>query len=88
MSLPSPPDFRVDRRTLFKAALGAGLTGLPLGRPARAEFKAFPFSLGVASGEPAADGFVIWTRLAPEPLAPWGRHDPGTGRGCVGDRRR
>ncbi|HJS11645.1 MAG TPA: alkaline phosphatase D family protein [Sphingopyxis sp.] len=27
-----------------------------------------PFQLGVASGDPAADGFVIWTRLAPEPL--------------------
>lgn len=29
----------------------------------------YPFTLGVASGDPAADGFVIWTRLAPEPLA-------------------
>jgi len=28
-----------------------------------------PFTLGVASGEPAADGAVIWTRLAPHPLA-------------------
>jgi alkaline phosphatase D len=28
----------------------------------------YPFTLGVASGEPAADGFVIWTRLAPSPL--------------------
>lgn len=28
----------------------------------------YPFSLGVASGEPAPDGFVIWTRLAPDPL--------------------
>ena len=27
-----------------------------------------PFSLGVASGDPAPDGFVIWTRLAPDPL--------------------
>jgi len=26
------------------------------------------FSLGVASGEPMPDGFVIWTRLAPKPL--------------------
>jgi alkaline phosphatase D len=29
----------------------------------------YPFTLGVASGEPSADGFVIWTRLAPDPLA-------------------
>ncbi|MER6950359.1 alkaline phosphatase D family protein [Nonomuraea sp. NPDC000554] len=34
---------------------------------------AFPFTLGVASGDPAEDGFVIWTRLAPTPLAEDGR---------------
>ncbi|MGV9776093.1 alkaline phosphatase D family protein [Streptosporangium sp. NPDC003464] len=28
-----------------------------------------PFTLGVASGDPGSDGFVIWTRLAPQPLA-------------------
>src|SRR5947199_3551147 len=28
----------------------------------------YPFQLGVASGDPAPDGFVIWTRLAPQPL--------------------
>jgi alkaline phosphatase D len=28
-----------------------------------------PFSLGVASGAPRSDGFVLWTRLAPEPLS-------------------
>ncbi|NAS23295.1 alkaline phosphatase [Herbidospora sp. NEAU-GS84] len=28
----------------------------------------FPFTLGVASGEPAPDGVIIWTRLAPDPL--------------------
>jgi alkaline phosphatase D len=28
-----------------------------------------PFMLGVGSGDPAADGVVLWTRLAPEPLA-------------------
>ena len=27
-----------------------------------------PFTLGVASGDPAPDGFVIWTKLAPRPL--------------------
>ncbi|MFD6221130.1 alkaline phosphatase D family protein [Nocardia asteroides] len=31
-----------------------------------------PFSLGVASGDPTPDGFVLWTRLAPDPLAPDG----------------
>jgi alkaline phosphatase D len=28
-----------------------------------------PFSLGVASGSPAPDGFVLWTRLAPDALS-------------------
>lgn len=28
-----------------------------------------PFTLGVACGDPAPDGFVIWTRLAPRPTA-------------------
>jgi alkaline phosphatase D len=32
-------------------------------------FHRYPFRLGVASGEPAPDGVVIWTRLAPDPLA-------------------
>jgi alkaline phosphatase D len=32
-------------------------------------FRTFPFPLGVASGEPWPDGVVLWTRLAPEPLA-------------------
>lgn len=29
-----------------------------------------PFQLGVASGDPTPDGFVLWTRLAPAPLDP------------------
>jgi alkaline phosphatase D len=28
----------------------------------------WPFTLGVASGDPSHDGFVLWTRLAPRPL--------------------
>jgi alkaline phosphatase D len=28
-----------------------------------------PFTLGVASGDPAADSVVLWTRLAPDPFA-------------------
>ncbi|MQA95450.1 MAG: alkaline phosphatase [Streptosporangiales bacterium] len=32
-----------------------------------------PFTLGVASGDPWPDGVVLWTRLAPEPLALDGR---------------
>lgn len=35
-----------------------------------------PFSLGIAAGDPTADGAVIWTRLAPIPLEPAGGMDP------------
>src|SRR6185312_12270348 len=28
----------------------------------------YPFKLGVASGDPAPDSVVLWTRLAPSPL--------------------
>ncbi|MBM3342188.1 MAG: alkaline phosphatase [Betaproteobacteria bacterium] len=31
-------------------------------------FSEHPFSLGVASGDPAPDGFVLWTKIAPKPL--------------------
>src|SRR5262249_37091894 len=31
-------------------------------------FSAYPFRLGVASGDPASDGFVLWTKIAPNPL--------------------
>jgi alkaline phosphatase D len=31
-----------------------------------------PFLLGVASGDPTASGFTLWTRLAPRPLEPLG----------------
>lgn len=32
------------------------------------KFSSYPFTLGVASGDPAPDGMVLWTRLAPNPL--------------------
>ena len=35
----------------------------------------YPFTLGVASGDPLADGVVLWTRLAPDPLATFGGLD-------------
>jgi alkaline phosphatase D len=62
---------KIDRRTLLQGALGAGLFAPSLNivtATAQTAFKTNPFTLGVASGDPAADGFVIWTRLAPEPL--------------------
>ena len=30
-------------------------------------FTDYPFKLGVASGDPVTEGFVLWTRLAPDP---------------------
>lgn len=35
---------------------------------AQGSFRSDPFTMGVASGDPAHDGFVLWTRLAPDPL--------------------
>ena len=49
------------------AALGAGRV-LGQGVRENPSFQDYPFQLGVASGDPAADGFVLWTRLAPQPL--------------------
>ncbi len=46
-------------------ATSSPLTSRALAVP---KFKTDPFSLGVASGDPTQDGFVIWTRVAPLPL--------------------
>lgn len=35
---------------------------------AQPQFAAYPFSLGVASGDPEPDSVVIWTRIAPDPF--------------------
>ncbi len=36
---------------------------------AQPRFAQYPYTLGVASGYPTQQGVVLWTRLAPEPLA-------------------
>lgn len=53
---------------------GASLLAWPVLAPPASAFarravklKDYPFKLGVTSGDPLADGFVLWTRLAPEP---------------------
>lgn len=56
----------MDRRTLLTA--GGGLLLLAGRAWATPRFGDYPFALGVAAGDPAPDGFVIWTRLAPRPL--------------------
>ncbi len=66
----------ISRRTLLgRAGIGAGALALYAAgfSQSKAWAKPFfaqdPFSLGVASGDPLADGVVLWTRLAPEPLS-------------------
>ncbi|WP_199521575.1 alkaline phosphatase D family protein [Jiangella anatolica] len=64
------------RHFLATTGAAAGLAFLPpaatrLWRP-RAAASTYPFTLGVASGDPLPDAVVIWTRLAPEPLEPGG----------------
>ncbi|HET6856157.1 MAG TPA: PhoD-like phosphatase N-terminal domain-containing protein, partial [Streptomyces sp.] len=74
----------LNRRDLLKAAGAAGALNVvwPLSAglsPAQAReaaealgarYDPAPFTLGVASGDPLANSVVLWTRLAPEPLAP------------------
>jgi alkaline phosphatase D len=64
---------RLSRRRLISgAAAGFGMIATPgVMRIAAAQSwrTGDPFSLGVASGAPRPDGFVLWTRLAPEPLS-------------------
>ena len=60
------------RRTfLTQAALAASAVALPrVYAAATPSWRAGePFSLGVAAGSPTVDGFVVWTRLAPQPLS-------------------
>ncbi|MDQ1154229.1 alkaline phosphatase [Brevundimonas sp. SORGH_AS_0993] len=59
----------LSRRSIL-AVFGGGLVLARSGQAlAQAAFDTNPFSLGVAAGDPLPDGFVIWTRLAPDPLA-------------------
>ncbi|SFF90271.1 alkaline phosphatase D [Planifilum fulgidum] len=76
------PDFlrskRMDRRRFLQEAgritalsLGFTLSGALLKNvpvEAAPRFPSYPFTLGVASGDPMPDSVVLWTRLAPDPL--------------------
>src|SRR5580698_6409653 len=82
-----PNDFlpiRLSRRRLLTGTgTGLALVAAPavLRRAAAQSWnKGDPFSLGVASGAPRPDGFVLWTRLAPEPMST----DPETPGGMSG----
>jgi alkaline phosphatase D len=77
------PGMEISRRSIVRAGLAGSALALPTGMSsglvpgvvdtrataATGPLRADPFTLGVASGDPLPDGFVIWTRLAPEPLA-------------------
>ena len=65
--------YLLSRRCLFRhlgSAAAAFATAPLFAREALAQpqYRIYPFQLGVAAGDPTSDGFVIWTRLAPEPL--------------------
>src|SRR3989304_7010226 len=64
----------VDRRRFLEvvAALGVSQAIPACAADRRVSFDSYPFTLGVASGYPAPGGFVLWTRLAPNPLEPGG----------------
>ncbi len=64
----------IGRRNFLTLSAGAGVAaaGAPAMLRAQTIFRDYPFTLGVAAGDPASDGFVIWTRLAPQPMAPGG----------------
>ena len=52
-------------------------------------FRSYPFTLGVASGDPEPGGVVLWTRLAPDPLEGGGmRPHPVTVRWEVAEDER
>lgn len=58
------PGVDQDRRRIITGLAGAAVLSIlsPFARSAGVDY---PFTLGVASGDPLPDGFVIWTRLAP-----------------------
>src|SRR5581483_6269908 len=59
----------VHRRSILIGGAAAALITVPAWRSAAAEPTIrYPFTLGVASGDPMPDSVVLWTRLAPAPL--------------------
>ncbi|MDJ0926067.1 MAG: alkaline phosphatase D family protein [Gammaproteobacteria bacterium] len=65
----------IKRRDLLRhgaGLLGYGLLAGPTRLLANPPFENNPFTLGVASGYPLPNSVVLWTRLAPSPLAPDG----------------
>jgi alkaline phosphatase D len=64
----------LSRRAFLRLALSSAAVAAagPACVPGSPRLPQWPFRLGVASGDPLAERVVIWTRLAPDPLAPGG----------------
>ncbi|MEL6249124.1 MAG: PhoD-like phosphatase N-terminal domain-containing protein, partial [Cyanobacteria bacterium J06627_15] len=78
---------RIRRRNLL-AGMGAFTGVVLLGQYsgpvlAQTRFSSYPFTLGVASGDPLPDGVVLWTRLAPDPLNGGGMPDMDVSVTCT-----
>jgi alkaline phosphatase D len=60
----------LSRRDFLRSAASLAAAALPFPRAwAQPKFARYPFTLGIASGYPSAEGVVLWTRLAPQPHA-------------------
>jgi len=72
-----PVRHEFDRREFLRALAAVGMMqAAPAYTQDKPRFADAPFALGVASGYPSADGFVIWTRLIIDPSRGDGGIDP------------
>src|SRR5215207_7094300 len=63
----------IDRRRFLHLAATSVVAPALIGRAAGQDRRwpnGTPFTLGVAAGCPRPSGFVLWTRLAPDPVSP------------------
>jgi alkaline phosphatase D len=59
---------RAESATSAPGAPTRAATSAPVTPAAVPTPSSYPFTLGIASGDPLPDGVVLWTRLAPDPL--------------------
>lgn len=69
---PLPGELTFSRRSFLVGTASFALAAVLSNRARGASTAApplagYPFTLGIASGDPAPDGMVLWTRLAPRP---------------------
>jgi len=77
--MKTSPIYAVNRRQFSVATISLAAASVwssrAIGALYRPKFSDNPFQLGVASGDPSTDGFVIWSRLGPKPLEGGGMPD-------------